>query len=145
MRKSTDRLNATPFLMPLHRPPRVTPHRIVGFRPAVTCYDRAVDLARLLPLWPEELADCSIAGRTKLVQMLERALRAERQRGVGGHWTYDLTRHAALLSALRAERAALRALTTPRIRAPFASHANVMAKHCRPPATSSASWWLGLP
>jgi Family of unknown function (DUF6477) len=139
MRKSTDRLNATPFLMPLQRPPQTTPSRIVGFRPAATRYDRAVDLARLLPLWPDELADSGIAGRTKLVQMLERALRAERQRGVGGHWTYDLTRHAALLWALRAERAALRALTAPRIRVPFVGKAHAAAKLCRHPATSLGS------
>jgi hypothetical protein len=34
---------------------------------------------------------------------LRRALRAERQRGIGGHWSYDLARHAQLLHAYRAE------------------------------------------
>jgi hypothetical protein len=85
--------------------------RIVAFRPAARPYNRAADLRRLLPLWPEELADASIAGRTRLLQMLERALRAERQRGIGGHWTYDLSRHASLWAALQTERAALTALT----------------------------------
>ena len=34
-------------------------------------------------------------------------LRAERQRGLNRHWSYDLGRHAALLRAYRAEAAAL--------------------------------------
>jgi hypothetical protein len=94
----------------LRRQPQVTPRRIVGFRPARRRYSRSTDLAGLLPLWPEELADVSIVARTKLVQMLQRALRAERQRGVGGHWAYDLSRHASLATALRAERAAVSAM-----------------------------------
>jgi Family of unknown function (DUF6477) len=105
-----------PFLLPLSRPPRVTSRGIVGFRPPNIRYNRAKDLVRLVPLWPEDLAQTSIAGRRKLVQMLERALRAERQRGAGGHWTYDLSRHASLMWALRAERAALKALLAPRFR-----------------------------
>jgi hypothetical protein len=98
----------------LRRQPQVTPRRIVGFRPTRSRYNRSTDLVGLLPLWPEELADASIAGRTKIVQMLQRALRAERQRGVGGHWAYDLSRHASLAAALRAERAALSALMQQR-------------------------------
>jgi hypothetical protein len=116
MNTRQDHRNDTPFFMPLHRPPQLASRRIVGFRPAAIRYCRDKDLARLLPLWPEELADASIAGRSKLVQMLERALRAERQRGVGGHWSYDLSRHAALMWALKAERTALKALIAPRIR-----------------------------
>ncbi|BBU60412.1 hypothetical protein MSC49_03470 [Methylosinus sp. C49] len=38
-----------------------------------------------------------------VLKELERALRAERARA--GHWTYDLTRHIALLVAHRAEQA----------------------------------------
>lgn len=38
-----------------------------------------------------------------VLKELERALRAERARA--GHWTYDLSRHIALLVAHRAERA----------------------------------------
>ncbi|CAN1725104.1 protein of unknown function [Hyphomicrobium sp. 1Nfss2.1] len=34
---------------------------------------------------------------------MRRALRLERQRGIAGHWAYDLARHAALLNAYRAE------------------------------------------
>jgi hypothetical protein len=109
---STDNapLTHTIFLLPLQRQPVQTYRRIVGIRPAATRYNRATDLVRLLPLWPDELADDSIAGRTKVVRLLERAMRAERQRGVGGHWAYDLSRHANLMWALRAERAALQAL-----------------------------------
>jgi uncharacterized protein YbjT (DUF2867 family) len=70
----------------------------------LTRYDRARDLPRLLPLWPEEIADPSPLARWRLARVLARALRRERQRGVAGHWSYDLARHAALLKAYRAER-----------------------------------------
>lgn len=68
---------------------------------------RAAELARLLPLWPREIADTSREGRVRLVAKLHRALKAERRRGLAGHWTYDLARHAALLAAWRRERALL--------------------------------------
>lgn len=68
---------------------------------------RAAELARLLPLWPREIADTSREGRLRLVAKLHRALKAERRRGLAGHWTYDLARHAALLAAWRRERALL--------------------------------------
>ena len=77
-------------------------------------HERAGALARLVPLWPSEIADTSRAGRTRIVAKLYRALKAERQRGVSGHWTYDLARHAALLSAWRRERAALGVCSTSR-------------------------------
>jgi Family of unknown function (DUF6477) len=127
---------AVPFLLPLSRQPRATPGGIVGFRPASARYNRATDLARLVPLWPEELAQTSVAGHRKLVLMLERALRAERQRGVGGHWAYDLSRHASLMWALRAERAALKALMVPRFRrVAGTSKVGSAAKHCHETAT----------
>jgi len=66
-------------------------------------------LARLLPLWPVELADNSVAGCEKRVALLRRALRLERQRGLAGNWTYDLSRHAGLLACYRAEVASLEA------------------------------------
>lgn len=75
-------------------------------------YRRAVDLPKLIPLWPHEIADRSPAGRQRLLMRLRAALRAERQRGLAGHWTYDLARHTQLLAAYRAEvaeNAALRA------------------------------------
>ena len=69
-------------------------------------YVRTRDLPRLLPLWPHELTATTNADRARLLARLRRALRAERQRGLAGHWTYDLARHAQLLRAYRAEVAA---------------------------------------
>lgn len=60
-------------------------------------------LARLLPLWPHELSDMSAAGRLRRLALLRKALRAERRRGLAGHWTYDLGRHSALLACYRRE------------------------------------------
>jgi len=62
---------------------------------------REEELMRLLPLWPHEVADRSPAGRMRLLAVLRRALRAERNRGLAGHWTYDLSRHAQLLAIYR--------------------------------------------
>jgi hypothetical protein len=69
--------------------------------------ERRARLARLLPLWPEDLADDSTAGRLKLVSRLQSVLRAERRRGLAGHWTYDPARHRDLLAACRRELAPL--------------------------------------
>jgi len=75
-------------------------------------YERARDLPKLLPLWEWELKTPSEAEHARLLARLRRALRAERQRGLGGHWTYDLARHAQLLRAYRAEVAACLAART---------------------------------
>lgn len=72
--------------------------------------ERARELARLVPLWPSEIADTSREGRARLIAKLEQALKAERRRGRSGHWTYDLARHAALVRIWRRERAALAAI-----------------------------------
>jgi hypothetical protein len=69
-------------------------------------YDRQTELPRVLPLWPHELNDESADGRWRVLGKLRRALRAERRRGVAGHWTYDLARHAELLRVYRLELAA---------------------------------------
>lgn len=61
------------------------------------------DLSGLLPLWPSELADRSLAGQQRICRLLDAALRRERQRGIGGHWAYDVARHAALARARRVE------------------------------------------
>jgi hypothetical protein len=82
--------------------------RIRAARPARLLPDRRTALARLLPLWPHELEDESPTGRRYLLARLRRALRAERCRGIAGHWTYDLARHVELLRVYRAELAALR-------------------------------------
>ncbi|MDX2308488.1 MAG: hypothetical protein NW216_09640 [Hyphomicrobium sp.] len=67
-------------------------------------------MPRLLPLWPHEIAVDTIAGRVRLIEKLESALRAERRRGLMSHWSYDLARHAQLFAACREERAALAAI-----------------------------------
>lgn len=72
-------------------------------------YDRCTELARVLPLWPHELADESPIGRLRIISKLRRALRAERRRGIAGHWTYDLARHAELLRIYRIEFSSLTA------------------------------------
>jgi hypothetical protein len=70
-------------------------------------YCRDVDLPRLVALWPTEIADTSEFGRLRLLARLRTALRGERQRGIAGHWSYDLARHHQLLAAYRAEAEAL--------------------------------------
>lgn len=72
-------------------------------------YDRERDLSRLLRLWPSEVARLGEHDRVWIVQRLRLALKQERKLGIAGHWAYDLTRHAALARALRAETAALSA------------------------------------
>ena len=66
-------------------------------------YDRARDLPRLLPMWPWEMKIADAAQHARLLARLRRALREERRRGLSGHWSYDLARHAQLLAAYRAE------------------------------------------
>ena len=66
-------------------------------------YHRRAELPRVLPLWPHELDDETPEGRRNIVCKLRRALRAERRRGVAGHWTYDLARHVELLRVYRLE------------------------------------------
>lgn len=58
-------------------------------------------LPRLIAVWPSELSDTSSAARARLLAMVRRALRAERRRGIAGHWTYNLARHGELLAIYR--------------------------------------------
>jgi hypothetical protein len=81
-------------------------------------YDRRRHLPHLLPVTPADLADDGIAGSRQIVTRLARALRAERNRGRAGHWTYDLNRHIGLAQAYAAESSALQAAL--RKRRPFA-------------------------
>ena len=67
-------------------------------------YERARHLPRLLPIGPDEIADQRPEARRAILTRLARALRAERNRGRAGHWTYDLNRHIALKQAYLAER-----------------------------------------
>lgn len=77
--------------------------------PSPVTYCRRRDLPRLIPMWPAELETSNAEARNKLIAKLRRALREERRRGLAGHWTYDLARHAGLLRAYKAELAAARA------------------------------------
>ena len=70
-------------------------------------YDRQRDLPRLLRLWPQQVSNLTEVDQRWLVEQLGQMLRAERQMGIGRHWSYDLTRHACLLRAWRAEKSVL--------------------------------------
>jgi hypothetical protein len=84
--------------------------RFTCFRPVKGCYSRAEQIPGLLRIWPNEADDYSYPGTLKVVALLRRALRAERNRGRERHWAYDLNRHLGLMEALKAERARLAAL-----------------------------------
>lgn len=101
---------------PPPHPQPVTPGKRNG-------YLRSRDLPLLLPMWPADIADMSPAGRVRIVAMLRRALRAERARGLAGHWTYDLARHAQLRAALDAELA-----EAPNRRSPSSTSATLAAE-----------------
>ena len=91
-----------------HAAPRRRPQlRAAPSAGAPAAYCRARDLPRLLAMWPHEVEDLTPAGHVRLVAKLRAALRAERRRGLSGHWTYDLARHRQLLAAYRAEQALL--------------------------------------
>jgi hypothetical protein len=90
--------------------PGAKPHgrcRIRVARPPQPGFDRRLALGRLLALWPHELDDESLAARLRILGRLRKALRAERRRGLAGHWTYDLSRHIELLRLYRTELAIL--------------------------------------
>jgi hypothetical protein len=82
--------------------------RITAGKTARKPYNRLEQLPRLIGLWPHELEDCSETASERIVALLRKALRGERQRGIGGHWTYDVNRHMALSEALREENERLR-------------------------------------
>jgi len=86
----------------LRRAARQTVRSVIAA--GVEAYDRDRDLARLIRATASELADPSPATRRALLARLARALRAERNRGRAGHWTYDLNRHIALRQAYEAEK-----------------------------------------
>jgi hypothetical protein len=94
------------------RRPRV---RAIG-PPAAHPINRRAALSRVLALWPQEIDDLSVEGRCNILSRLKRALRAERRRGIAGHWAYDLARHVELLHVYRQELASLREMgaTQPR-------------------------------
>ncbi len=69
-------------------------------------YDRQRILPRLLPISRDDIRN--ILSTRKIVLALSRALRTERNRGRAGHWSYDMSRHIALMQALRAEQRVLK-------------------------------------
>jgi hypothetical protein len=71
-------------------------------------FHRESELPGLIGVWPSELRTESVDAAARIVALLRKAIRSERQRGRAGHWTYDLNRHLALVEALRAEQARLR-------------------------------------
>jgi hypothetical protein len=72
-------------------------------RAGAAIYDRERALPRLIAIDPRELREGGPEIRRRIVARLIRALRAERRRGIAGHWAYDLNRHLALTQALAAE------------------------------------------
>lgn len=77
-------------------------------------YNRQRDLPGLLAVWPSELSVSDNATHARLLARMRRALRLERQRGLAGHWAYDLNRHALLLHAYRVEVALYRSRNAKR-------------------------------
>ena len=76
-------------------------------------------------MWPHELEDESPGARHRILARLRQALRAERRRGLSGHWTYDLARHVELLRVYREELASVkcRASDSPTAECPAALRA----------------------
>lgn len=89
--------------MPHFRMSVASPPDTSAALPPTTAYVRERDLPRLIAIWPNELEVSGLSSHGRLVAKIRRALRAERERGKTGHWTYDLARHALLLSAYRCE------------------------------------------
>lgn len=73
-------------------------------------YRRDRDLPRVLHLFPEEMADFTIPGYRKIIDILERRAAGMRNAALRGHWSYEPELHLAVLSALKAERMALAAI-----------------------------------
>ncbi len=102
--------NARSSIPPETPSPRKTTPRNTARYAARKPYNRIEQLPRLIGLWPHELENCSEDASVRIVALLRKALRSERQRGIGGHWTYDINRHLALREALREENERLRIL-----------------------------------
>lgn len=95
--------------------------RAAGNDVAVNGRDRASDLLRItgfdggnaLFSWfgtRENLISKAREDRKTLILHIERIAHAERQRGLAGHWSYDLPRHCQINALLAVERAELDAM-----------------------------------
>ena len=74
---------------------------VVTMQPPGCRRDRVLPL--LIAVTKDRLGDPSKEAARLIVSQLGAALRAERQRGRNGHWSYSLTRHLALCRAYAAE------------------------------------------
>lgn len=61
------------------------------------------EMARLVPLYPSEIHDLSIAGRLRIIALFNRAICGQHRLGTTAHWAYDLSRHRAIRQALFSE------------------------------------------
>jgi hypothetical protein len=77
--------------------------RLSSLTPTKGEYCRLEQLPRLLKLWPSELDDYSYLGTLKVMELLRKALRAERCRAITGYSAYDLNRHMDLIQAIKHE------------------------------------------
>jgi hypothetical protein len=59
------------------------------------------NICRALHAWPAEIDLASAAGRATVTARLARALRAQRRHAITGHWAYDFSCHANLLTLHR--------------------------------------------
>jgi hypothetical protein len=100
--ESRARFAASPDRRRAHKPSSIR-----ATRPSHPQLDRRTAIAKALALWPHELEDESGSGRERVLAQLRQALRAERRRGLAGHWAYDLARHVELLRVYREELAAV--------------------------------------
>ncbi len=66
-------------------------------------YDRQKDLPRLIAIWPSQIKDDTQTGTHKIIDKIQRALQVERRKAKSSHWSYNLTKHIGLLTALKAE------------------------------------------
>ena len=64
-------------------------------------YSRSRDLPKLLTLPPDEIEDGGTPATERIVSRLAVRTRAQAALGRRRHWSYDLNRHLALLTALR--------------------------------------------
>ena len=73
----------------------------------VLSYDRQKDLPRLIAIWPSLLEDDTQEASRKIIEKIQKALQTERRKSKTGHWSYNLTKHIGLLTALKAEQTSL--------------------------------------
>lgn len=67
------------------------------------CYLRARHLRRLIATLAARACGRRSEGSLLSLSKLRRALRAERQRVLAGHWSYELNRHLGLITTYKAE------------------------------------------